>query len=460
MTIHKEYLKFIEQKQQSESMGGFSPVWMPDFLFNFQKSMVEHALMKGRSALFEDCGLGKTPQLLVWAENICRKTGGKVLIITPLAVSYQTINEGEKFGIEVKRSIDGTPKGSITVTNYERIHLFNPDDFSGVVCDESSAIKAFDGKRRKEVTRFLSKVNYRLLCTATAAPNDYIELGTSSEALGYMNQSEMLSMFFKSTDDMRHTLFKDGDFWNRNKWTFKAHSELPFWRWVCSWSRAIRKPSDLGFDDDKFILPPLLVDQITVKNNHLLPGEMFPVIARTLAEQREERKATMQERCETVAKLVDTGKPAVVWCQYNPEGDLLESLIPDCVQVAGADCDDAKEEKLMAFTQGNVRVLVTKPKIGAWGLNWQHCNHQTFFPSHSFEQYYQAVRRCWRFGQKNPVRIDVVTTEGEAGVTANLQKKAKAAERMFENLVNEMNNVINIKQENKHRNEMELPSWL
>lgn len=454
------YQQFIEQKSQSGTDSGFDPIWMPDFLFDFQKSLVEWSIRKGRAAIFADCGLGKTPMQLVWAENVVRKTNKPVLIITPLAVSYQTIKEGSKFGIEVIRSTDGTIPGKITVTNYERIHHFNSSDFAGVICDESSAIKAFDGKRRKEVTRFLSKMQYRLLCTATAAPNDFVELGTSSEALGYFNQSEMLSMFFKSTDNMRHTLFKDGDFWNRAKWAFKAHAELPFWRWVCSWARACRMPSDLGFENDGFILPPLIVNQVIVKNTHLLPGELFVVVATTLKEQRAERKVTMEERCAMVSKLVAHDKPSVVWCQYNPEGDLLEELIPGCVQVAGCNSDDEKEEKLMAFTNGQISKLVTKPKIGAWGFNWQHCAHEIFFPSHSFEQYYQAVRRCWRFGQKNPVRVDIVTTDGEEGVTRNLNRKATLADKMFSNLVSEMNNSTRLTTINKHIKEMESPIWL
>lgn len=454
------YTDFIERKSQAGRDQGFDPVWMPDFLFDFQRSLVEWSLRKGRAALFEDCGLGKTPQQLVWAQNIVEKTNRPVLVVTPLAVSYQTCGEGEKFGIDVKRSNDGTVTGKITVTNYERLHYFNPADFIGVVCDESSAIKAFDGKRRKDVTRFLSKMQYRLLCTATAAPNDFIELGTGSEALGELSQSEMLSAFFKSDDNARHSLFKEGDFWNRNKWFFKAHAEDPFWKWVCSWARAIRKPSDLGFDDTKFLLPELIVNQHVVQGTRPFDGELFPRVAATLKEQREERKHTMKERCERVRDLVDHNESAVVWCQYNEEGDILEKMIPGAVQVAGADTDEDKEARLMAFTRGDVRVLVTKPKIGAWGLNWQHCGHHTFFPSHSFEQYYQAVRRSLRFGRVGPVRVDVITTEGEAGVTANLQRKGDQADKMFARLVQHMNEAQSIERENTHTNPLILPQWL
>jgi hypothetical protein len=397
---------------------------------------------------------------LTWAENVARHTGKNVLILTPLAVGQQTVGEGEKFGIEVSQQREGDAK-RITVTNYERLHYFNPDDFAACVCDESSAIKAFDGKRRKQVTRFMSKMQHRLLCTATAAPNDFIELGTASEALGVLGQSEMIGQFFKSADDQRHTLFKDGDFWNHAKWMFKPHAEIPFWRWVCSWSRAIRMPSDLGFSDERYILPELKINQHVVKCNRAFDGELFVRVATTLNDQRKERRLTMNERCEKVAELVNHNEPAVVWCQYNEEGDILEKMIPGSVQVAGKDTDDDKEARLTDFSKGNVRVMITKPKIGAWGLNWQHCSHQTFFPSHSYEQFYQAVRRSWRFGQQKSVRIDIVTTEGEAGVTANLKKKQDKADQMFTALVGEMNSIIQkTKTTDNHKKEIEVPSWL
>lgn len=454
-----KYADFLKSKSQIENNDGFKPLWIPDFLYDFQKDLVEWVVQKGRAALFADTGLGKTPMQLVWSENIVKKTNGNVLILTPLAVGAQTIREAEKFGVKCERSSEGQIKAKITVTNYERLHYFNPNDFEAVVCDESSAIKAFDGKRRKQVTRFLSKIKYRLMCTATAAPNDYVELGTTSEALGELTQSEMIDRFFKSSDKARHTLFKDGDFWTRNKYFFKAHAETPFWRWVCTWARAIRNPSDLGYSDKRFDLPELITSQHIVKCDYRLPGNLFVIVAKTLREQRDERKATMKERCEKVASLVDHDKPVVVWCQYNAEGDLLEKMIPGSIQVAGKNTDQEKEDRLTAFTFGNERVLITKPKIGAWGLNWQHCGHQTYFPSHSFEQYYQGVRRSWRFGRVDPVTIDIVTTEGEAGVTANLQKKQAAANRMFANLVGEMNNPLEVKTENIYTDKMEVPQW-
>lgn len=461
----ESYAEFIRKKSQVGAMGGFEPIWMPEFLDfgesdGFQRHLVDWSIRRGRAALIEDCGLGKTPQQLVWAENVVRHMNRPALLLTPLAVSAQTVREAEKFGIEAKQSRDGTVHKNITVTNYERLHYFNPDDFGCVVGDEISCCKAFDGKRRKQVTRFMSKMEYRLGCTATAAPNDFIELGTISELLGELSQSEMLSTFFRSSDNMRHSLFKEGDFWNRAKWFFRAHSEVPFWRWVCTWARAIRKPSDLGFDDARFTLPPLEVTQHTLPSLHRWPGELFPRVAGTLKEQRVERKMTMQARCEKVAELVNHSEPAVVWCQYNEEGDILEKMIPDAVQIAGCDSDDDKEQRLLDFTFGRSRVLITKPKIGAWGLNWQHCGHHTFFPSHSFEQYYQAVRRSLRFGRVGKVRVDIVTTEGEEGVTENLGIKQRKADGMFGNLVSEMNRGLTVQNINKHVNPMECPAWL
>lgn len=452
-----DYQDFLEHKTQFYGDSGFSPVWMPDWLFDFQAALVEWSIRKGRAAIFADCGLGKTPMELVWAENIARKTGGNVLILTPLAVSHQAVHEAQKFGIDAQRSADGAAH-RITIANYERLHYFNPSDFAGVVCDESSILKSFDGKRRGEITVFMRKMQYRLLATATAAPNDYIELGTSSEALGYLGHMDMLNRFFKNDLNNSAQGRMRGEV---IKWRFKGHAELPFWRWVCSWARAIRRPSDLGFSDDRFVLPPLTEREHLVQADTLPEGMLFALPAAGLKDQRDERRRTVAERCERVAELVwNTGQPALVWCHLNEEGDQLERLIPDAVQVSGADSDDRKEDRMMAFASGKARVLVTKPKIGAWGLNFQHCAHITFFPSHSFEQYYQGVRRCWRFGQKRPVHVDLVTTEGELGVLRNLQRKAEQADRMFSSLVAEMNAAIAIDRASQFQSTIEVPQWL
>lgn len=449
-----DYDDFIERKSQIDNLSGFEPVWMPDFLFDFQKSLVDWSIRKGRAAIFADCGLGKTPMQLVWAENVIRRENRPVLIITPLAVSAQTIREANKFNIEARRSKGEGPIRGIIVTNYEQLHHFNPDDFVGVVCDESSAIKHFSGERQKAVTQFMRKTPYRLLCTATAAPNDYIELGTSAEALGEIGRMDMLSTFFKNDENSLHPI------WWGARWRFKQHAEYDFWRWVCSWARAVRKPSDLGFDDGPFVLPPITVSETVIDNPFALKNSLIPTQAETLQEQRAERRETLSLRCEEVAKLVNGHSPAVIWCHLNDEADLLERLIPGSKQVQGSDSDDTKEAVFSDFSNGDLRVLITKPKIGAFGMNWQHCAHMTFFPSHSFEQYYQGIRRCWRFGQTRPVHVDVVTTEGEMGVLKNLQRKAEAADVMFDRLVEQMNNAMSRKRSAYGTQPMELPKWL
>jgi len=452
-----EYSQFLDARSQSDAIG-FEPTWMPGFLYDFQQSLVEWALRQGRAGIFADCGLGKTPMQLVWAENVLRKTNKPVLVLTPLAVAAQTLREAAKFSIDAKRSSDGTAHSGITIANYERLHLFEPSDFSGVVCDESSILKSFKGTRRKDITVFMRKIQYRLLCTATSAPNDYTELGTSSEALGFMGHVDMLNRFFKNDANNSSVGRSYGEV---VKWLLKGHAEEPFWRWVCSWARAVRKPSDLGFDDQSLTLPALIEVDHEVEAHTLPDGMLFAVPALGLPEQRQERRRTIAERCEKVASLVaDTGKPALVWCHLNDEADMIERLVPDAVQVAGRHTDEIKEERLSGFASGDIRVLVTKPKIGAWGLNYQHCSHVTFFPSHSYEQYYQGVRRCWRFGQKNPVTVDIVLTEGDKAVMANLKRKAVAADEMFERLVAMMNRKLHMKSRHNFVADTEVPAWL
>lgn len=465
-----DYEQFLKRKSQIDTYDGFDPVFMPDSLFDFQRALVDWAVRKGRAAIFSDCGTGKTVMQLTWAENVARHTGGKVLILTPLAVAPQTVEEGEKFGVEVIHEREGVAQ-RITVTNYERLHYFNPTDFVGVVCDESSCIKSFDGKRRGQVTDFMRKLRYRLLCTATAAPNDYTELGTSSEALGYLGLMDMLGKFFKNDQNTskpvrRWTAQKTG--WatatagcGRSVWRLKGHAETHFWRWVCSWARALRKPSDLGFDDGRFVLPALNEEVHIIQPRTIKDGYLFEMPAVGLHEEREEARRTIQERCEKAASLVNnTGQPALVWCHLNDEGKLLKQLIPDAVEVCGSDSEEKKEEALIGFSHGKFRVLITKQKIAGWGLNWQHCNHMTFFPSHSFEAYYQGVRRCWRFGQKNPVKVDIVATPGSALIQENLENKSKAADIMFDRLVEHMNDALNIQRQNDYQEKMEIPSWL
>lgn len=452
------YQEFLDRKLHTGADHGFEPVFMPTQLFDFQQALVTWAIRKGRAAIFADCGLGKTAMQLTWAENVTQHTGKPVLILTPLAVAAQTIREGEKFGIECHRSTDGSVTGRIVITNYERLEHFNPADFAGVVCDESSILKSFDGTRRNQITDFMRKVPYRLLATATAAPNDFIELGTSSEALGYMGHMDMLARFFKNDNNNLTSRRMYGE---APKWRFKGHAEIPFWRWVTSWARACRQPSDLGFGDGRFVLPALNEVDHLIETNTVTEGMLFAIPATDLREQRAEKKRTVRERCEQVASMVaDTGQPALVWCHLNEEGNLLQDLIPDSVQVSGRDKDETKERRLIDFAEGQSRVLITKPKIGAWGLNFQICNHITYFPSHSFEQYYQSVRRCWRFGQERPVTVDIILTEGERRIMENLHRKRQQAERMFGNLVAQMNNSLDIQHKEYNTNPVELPSWL
>jgi hypothetical protein len=446
-----DYNNFLEQKQQIGGNHGFEPLFMPDFLFDFQKALIQWSCVKGRSAIFADCGLGKTAMQLVWAQNVVQKTNGRVLILTPLAVGGQTVREAHKFNIEAAQCRDGhLPKEKIVITNYQQLHKFNSNDFQGVVCDESSILKNFNGSTKQEITDFMHRVSYRLLCTATAAPNDFMELGTSSEALGEMKYKEMLAMFF----------VHDGG--ETSKWRLKKHAESSvFWRWMANWARAIRKPSDLGFDNNDFNLPELIIKQHIVKSK--LPNDdfLFDMPAVTLDEQRHERKRTLNERCEMVADLVNhTNKPFISWCHLNVEGDLLEKLIPDAVQVSGNDTDEQKEKAFEDFESGKIRGIISKPVIAGLGLNWQHCDHQTFFPSHSFEQYYQAVRRSWRFGQKNNVTVDIVTSEGEMSVMQNLDRKKKQAEVLFQNLVAHMGEYYQDKKQTKQTKQMEIPVWI
>lgn len=462
------YDDFLDGKGQLEGNFGFDPIELPSFLKDFQGALVGWALEKGRGALFEDCGLGKTVQMLVWADNVYRHTNRPVLILTPLAVSHQTIREARKFGVDASLALDGEVRPGINVANYERLHAFSPHDFVGVVCDESSILKSFDGVRRSQITDFMRKTKYRLLCTATAAPNEYIEMGTSSEALGYLGYMDMLSRFFRNNQNnsinplvyrQRGRDFRVLD--EGAKWVFKGHAEVPFWRWVGSWARAIRKPSDLGFADDEFILPPLTERQHVIEATQAPTDTLFSLPAIGLAEQRAERSRSLRDRCEFAASLVNgTGQAAAVWCHLNAEGDLLEDLIPDAVQVSGADDDDAKERKFMDFIDGNSRALIVKPKIGAWGLNFQHCAHMVTFVSHSFEQHYQSVRRFWRFGQTRPVTVDIIASEGEVSILDNLRRKSEACDALFGNIVAHMHQSMGLARQREMGKQMEVPSWV
>ena len=456
--LQHDYDTFLEAKTHVGADHGFDPVWLPDNLFPFQSDLVSWSLRTGRSALFEDCGMGKTVQFLVWAENVARHTGRRVLVLSPLAVTAQTVREAEKFGVDAARSRDGKlPDARVVVTNYERLHHFSPDDFAGAVCDESSILKSFDGSTRAAVTMFMRKVPYRLLCTATAAPNNYTELGTSSEALGYLGHVDVLHRFFVNDRNNNSARRMYGE---APEFRFKGHAELPFWRWVTSWARALRRPSDLGYDDGPFVLPPLREHLHEVEAATPDDERLFTIPGVTLHEQRKERRRSLTERCAKVAEIVSDDEQALVWCHLNDEGDELERSIPGAVQVSGRDSEEQKEDKFLGFADRDVRVLLVKPQIGAWGLNFQNCSRVVSFPTHSYEQHYQGVRRCWRFGQKHPVDVHLVYSPGERKVFENLNRKAKAAAEMFDALVAEMHNAQGVDITARAYSDTEVPQWL
>jgi len=433
------YEEFLRSKTHSTGNYGFEPVWMPDSAFDFQEHVITKAVRKGRIGMFADTGLGKTLMQVAIAENIIRQTNKRVLILTPLAVAFQFINEAERIGVsDIAHSKDGTITKKITVCNYERLHLLNPDDFVCVMLDESSILKNFAGKTRDQIVAFIKRVPYRFLSTATPSPNDFIELGNSSEALGYMGYMDMLGRFFKSTQN-------DVDSNNRNignKFRLLAHAEKDFFAWVNQWSVMVKKPSDLGFSDDNYRLPQLHVNKHIAKNENqwCIDGQtsLFVMPARTMTEVKEEQKNTVKQRCESAVQLA-SGKTSVYWCNLNEESDLLSELDPDAVEIIGGMSIDKKEEILVAFAQGEIKRLITKAKMTSMGLNWQHCNHTVFFPTWSYEQYYQAIRRFWRFGQKSEVTCDMVISEGQMRVMEALEQKTQKAIELYGNLVKAAN---------------------
>lgn len=459
------YEAFLDRKIQHGSDSGFKPLWMPDCMFPFQAALADWQIRKGRGAIFADCGLGKSLLELIIGENCLRHTNRPVLILTPLAVAPQLVREGEKFGVEVRQT-DGALRGpAIYVTNYHKLRRFNAADFDTVLCDESSCIKNFSGKRKTQITEFMRTIRYRGLFTATAAPNDHPELGTSSEALGEMGYMDMLARFFvndQRTCDTkgRYRGFGAPRMFQGPGWRFKGHAEQAFWRWVCSWARACRKPSDLGFSDEGFILPPLIEREHVIEASTLAPGQLFPRPAQGMREEREERRRTIRERCEKVAELVSASKtPSLICCHLNEEGDLLERIIPRSKQVAGKHSDDEKEARVRWFLDGGEN-LISKSGIVGFGLNFQHCPHIATFTSHSYEQDYQFVRRCWRFGQRNPVTVDRVYSEGELHVRDNLRRKAIAADRMFTSLVSMMHDAMKIERGTMYQTPVSVPAWL
>jgi hypothetical protein len=435
--MESDYEKFIKSKKHLLGDFGFEANYIPDIAFDFQKHIIQKAVRKGRIGVFADTGLGKTLIQLSIAQNVVQHTNRKVLILTPLAVAFQFILEAEKIGIDdIEYSKDGKHTKKIVICNYERLHYFDSKDFEGVICDESSILKNFDGKIKNQITSFVKKIPYRFLSTATPSPNDFIELGTSSEALGYMGYMDMLGKFFKNNQSSSDTK-NIGE-----KFYLKPHAENDFFAWVNQWSIMVKMPSDLGFSDKRYILPELITNKHVVKNESLLEIdgqiEMFNRPAKGFNEVRTEVKQTIQSRCDKALDLAKD-KTSVYWVNRNEESKILRLNDSEAVEIIGSQSLDKKEEILKAFADGEIKRLITKAKMTGMGLNWQHCNHSVFFPTYSYEQYYQAIRRFWRFGQKRDVTIDMVISDGQTRVLEALEQKTKKAIELHRNLVKNVN---------------------
>jgi DNA modification methylase len=424
------YTDFLATKRAIHTPSGFAVDELHSRLFSFQRDIVRWAIQRGRAALFLDTGLGKTLCQLEWARHVCQHTGGNVLILAPLAVTGQTVREGVRFDIPVTHcKTHADVQSGINVTNYERLHHFDPAQFSGIVLDESSILKAFDGKTRKHITEFAQGIHYRLACTATPAPNDLIELTNHAEFLDIMSGKEIIALYFTQDGNTTH------------KWRLKGHARRDFYRWLASWAVAVRKPADIGYDNGAFQLPLLNVQQIDVSVSTPTQGMLFAVEAATLQEQRQARRDSLEDRVAKAAEIIATepDESWIVWCDLNVESQALAKAIPGAVEVTGSDSDDHKARAAAGFADGSIKILVSKPSIFGFGLNWQHCARVVFVGvSHSFEMYYQALRRCWRFGQTREVKAYVITAETEGRVVRNLERKEQEYHAMMESLTNAM----------------------
>ncbi len=416
-----DYATFLAAKQRVDRPTGFDAVDVNGKLFPFQQAIVKWACRRGRAAIFADCGLGKTGMQLEWARQVMAHTGGRVLILAPLAVAAQTKREAEKFGLSgvgVVRSQAECESFAICVANYEMLAHFDPSQFAGVALDESSIIKNFTGSLRNQIIEAFAATPFRLACTATPAPNDYMELGNHAEFVGSMSRVEMLSMFF----------CHDGG--DTSQWRIKGHAERDFWKWVCSWSVMLRKPSDIGFADDGFALPPIQFFEHLVKADPLKAGVLFEVESPSLADRRNARRASIGDRVTKAAELANAnGEQWLVWCDLNDESEALTAAIEGAVEVSGSDDPEHKERAMLDFAAGKIRVLVTKPKIAGFGMNFQSCRNMAFVGlSDSYEALYQSVRRCWRFGQAQEVRVHIITATTEGAVLDNVKRKERDAE--------------------------------
>jgi len=427
-----KYDKFIQEKGRIQIKSGFKPGRLPSMLFPFQRRIVRRALGAGRFAIFSECGTGKTMMQLSWADQVARHTGGKVLILAPLAVAQQTVEEGKKIGVEVKycRSQESVGTASIAITNYEMLSNFDAAEFQGVVLDESSILKGFAGSTCTAILQKFERTPYKLAASATPSPNDFVELGTHAEFLGVMSRVEMLATFF--THDSGESA----------KWRLKGHSVDRFWKWVCTWAVMVRRPSDMGCSNDGFNLPPLNYHEHIVNSGRDLSdqGLLFAPNATTLTGQRDARRASIGDRVATAASLVNSSdEPWLVWCDLNAESEALAKAIPGAVEVKGADKPEHKERSMIAFANGEIRVLISKPSICGFGMNFQVCPNMVFVGlSNSFEQIYQATRRCWRFGQKKPVHAHFVFARDEGAVVANIKRKEEDFRTMQDRMVDLM----------------------
>ena len=433
-----DYQQFIKNKQHLATNHGIEPKYMPDFMFDYQHYIANHVITQGRTGAFVDTGLGKTIIELVTARNYNEHTNKPTLIITPLAVAFQFIKEANQFDIcDIEYSKLGQHSRDVVVCNYERLEKFNPDDFGCVILDESSILKNFNGATKRKITSFLRNVRYKFLFTATPSPNDFVELGTSSEALGYLGYTDMLTRFFTNNED---TISPQNI---SAQWILKGHAHRSFFDWVATWAISMRKPSDLGFSDEKTTLPELneTTHQIFNEQNMAFDDQfqLFPKAATSLPEVRQEQRATVARRCEKAVELAGDHETSVYWCNLNDEGDLIAQIDPNAVQIKGGMDIDKKEEILLAFADKEIKKLITKPKMTAFGLNWQHCNHTVYFPTFSYEQYYQSIRRFHRYGQTESVSVDLVISDGQQRIIDSLFAKAKKANELFEKLNQSIN---------------------
>lgn len=427
-----DYESFVAAKSATSTFGGIEHGRLSKHLFPHQRDLVDWALRRGRAAIFADTGLGKGPMLLEWAKHVAKH--GRVLILAPLAVAEQLGRESQRFGIKGVEVCRADTGAQISITNYEMLHHFDTTAFAGVVLDESSILKSFNGSTRNALIEAFAATPYRLACTATPAPNDYTELGNHSEFLGVKSRVEMLAEYF----------VHDGG--STQDWRIKGHAEDVFWRWVCSWGAVVKRPSDLGHSDDGYNLPPLRMHERVVEVNHRdawKAGLLFAPDAVSLADQRATRRLTMDRRVAIAAELAAGSESCIVWCELNDEADAVTAAVNGAVQVAGSDAPEVKAERMLAFADGRVRVLVSKASICGFGMNWQHCAKMIFLgASHSYEQTYQAIRRCWRFGQKSPVDIFIIRAETEGAIVENFRRKEADAERMAGEMGSRMRDVM------------------